>query len=139
MIPLAIIDWKQLIENAAAFLLLAFTLGAGIGAFRYGFNRRKDKINKDNLASIEKSYKLQMDLLQKDLGAVKKELAECGAKHDESTKQIVDLNARLDHVHNIPLQKIAEHIERSSTILIQLTALLQMKGVLIDQGVPSGK
>ena len=136
---LAAVEWKQLIENIAAFLLLAFALGAGIGAFRYGFNRRRDTLNKQDVESIENSYKLQMDLMKSDLNTVKKELAECGAKHDESTKQITELNARLDHVHNIPLQKIAEHIERSSTILIQLTALLQMKGVLVDQGVPSGK
>ncbi len=94
---------------------IAIFIGSGVlaGNIWYGIKSRSNK------------------LLKEDIAELNEKLDKCEVKHVANEKRIVELEARINHTINIPLNQIAKHIEKSNKHQQKTNeALQQLLGVL---------
>ena len=100
------LDYSKVFETVVIGIAAFAAVGGGIGGLYYAVRSKQVKVLKE-----------EVEVLRQDVSMNKERLADCNSKHDDSTRRIEDLEKKLLESKDIPLQKIAKHMEKTNQSL----------------------
>ena len=95
-------DYSKIFETVVIAIAAFAAVGGGLGGLYYAFRSKQIKYLKDELDVVKDSY------------------SQCEVRHAENEARILELEKKIDHTVNIPLQEISTHMKKTNQLLTKL-------------------